>query len=70
MDRRCVLKLAGMALIGAAGLPLPSAATNKDHNAMSFSPKDIANLADAYTADSSPKMGASIELHPQDGCAA
>ena len=50
MDRRCALKLAGMALIGAAGLPSPAAATNEDHSAMSFSPKDIENLADAYTA--------------------
>jgi uncharacterized protein (TIGR02246 family) len=50
MDRRCALKLTGMALIGAAGLPSPAVATNKDQNAMSFSRKDIANLAAAYTA--------------------
>jgi uncharacterized protein (TIGR02246 family) len=50
MDRRGALKLAGMALIGAVGLPSFADATHKDDYAMSFNPKDIEKLAEAYTA--------------------
>jgi len=50
MDRRGALKLAGMALIGAAGLPRLADATEEEDPVMSFDPKDIEKLADAYTA--------------------
>lgn len=50
MDRRCALKLSGMALIGAAGMASFAQAEHTDDSAMSFDPKDIEKLADAYTA--------------------
>jgi uncharacterized protein (TIGR02246 family) len=50
MDRRRALKLAGMALVGAAGLPSFAEATHDEDHPMSFDPKAIGKLAEAYTA--------------------
>jgi len=50
MDRRRALKFTGMALIGAAGLPSFAGATHQEDQTMSFDPKDIEKLAEAYTA--------------------
>jgi hypothetical protein len=50
MDRRGALKLTGMALIGAAGLPSFADAAQKEDHAMSFDRKDIERLAEAYTS--------------------
>jgi uncharacterized protein (TIGR02246 family) len=50
MDRRGTLKLAGMALIGAACRPAFAAAAEKDNHPMSLSAEDVAKLAAAYTS--------------------
>ena len=50
MDRRDVLKLTGMALIGAACLGSFAAAAHKEGHAMSFDRKAIESLAAAYTS--------------------
>jgi hypothetical protein len=58
MDRRRALELTGMALIGAASLPSFAGATLEEAQPMSFDPRDIRKLAEAYTAawnDGSPQ---------------
>jgi len=50
MDRRCALKISGLALFGVAGMASFPQAETKAENSMPFDPKDIKKLADAYTA--------------------
>jgi uncharacterized protein (TIGR02246 family) len=50
MDRRGVLKLTGMAFIGASAQRPLTAAANKKDQAMSFDRKGIESLAAAYTS--------------------
>ena len=50
MDRRSVLKITGMAVIGISALRSLSVAANKKGHMMSFDRKDIESLAAAYTS--------------------
>ena len=50
MDRRSVLKITGMAIIGMPALRSLSVAANKKDHMMAFDRKDIESLAAAYTS--------------------